>query len=288
MPYESPGALRTALEARLRNEARERGVEFDRLRRRALFERLLVRLEVTGPGIWVLKGGTALEVRWRERARTTKDLDLALRERPTDGEALHELLLAQLSEDPDGDGFRFDIGPPSVLPDDTAGRPAWRFAARSLLAGREFARVKVDVVARSEELVATERLMLPGALAFAGFPQRDVEAVAPAQHFAEKLHALTRRYPGRENTRVRDLVDLLMFIENGLPDPAEALKVARQVFATRATHELPERIPDPPAAWSDTYAMLAADLDVQAATTPEAMTRLNDFWVTVQATDKED
>jgi type I restriction enzyme S subunit len=37
---------------------------------------------MTGPGIWVLKGGTALEVRWRERARTTKDLDLALRQRP--------------------------------------------------------------------------------------------------------------------------------------------------------------------------------------------------------------
>jgi hypothetical protein len=140
-------------------------------------------------------------------------------------------------------------------------------------------------VARAEELYATERLMLPGALAFAGFPQRDVEVVAPAQHFAEKLHALTRRYPGRENTRVRDLVDLLMLIENGLPDPAEALEVARRVFASRATHELPEHIPDPPAVWSDTYAMLAADLEVEAATIADAMARLNDFWATVHATD---
>jgi hypothetical protein len=227
-------------------------------------------------------------VRWRERARTTKDLDLALRERPADGEDLLDLLVEQLSEDPDGDGFRFVIGQPSPLPDDTAGRPAWRFAARALLAGREFARIKIDIVARSEELIATERLMLPGALAFAGFPQRDVEAAAPAQHFAEKLHALTRRYPGRENTRVRDLVDLLLLIENGLPDAAEALTVCRQVFATRATHELPEHISDPPAAWSDTYAMLAADLDVQAATIPEAMERLDDFWSTARATDEEE
>jgi Nucleotidyl transferase AbiEii toxin, Type IV TA system len=113
------------------------GVNLDRLRRCAVFERLLVRLEVTGPGIWVLKGGTALEVRWRERARTTKDLDLALRERPVDGAALHELLFEHLSVDPDGDGFRFDIGLPNALPEDTAGRPAWRFAARALLAGRE-------------------------------------------------------------------------------------------------------------------------------------------------------
>jgi len=82
-------------------------------------------------------------VRWRERARTTKDLDLALRERPADGEDLLDLLVEQLSEDPDGDGFRFVIGQPSPLPDDTAGRPAWRFAARALLAGREFARIKI-------------------------------------------------------------------------------------------------------------------------------------------------
>ena len=288
MPYQSPGALRAALEARLQNQASERGMNLDRLRRRAVFERLLVRLEVTSPGIWVLKGGTALEVRWKERARATKDLDLALRERPADGAILHELLSAHLSEDPDGDGFRFDVGSPSVLPEDIAGRPAWRFAARSLLAGREFARIKIDVVARSEELVATERLALPGTLAFAGFPQHDVEAVAPAQHFAEKLHALTRRYPNRENSRVRDLVDLLLLIENGVPDPADAVKVARQVFTSRATHELPNHIPDPPAAWSDTYAMLAADLDVQAATTPAAMARLNEFWALARDTDEED
>jgi predicted nucleotidyltransferase component of viral defense system len=288
MRYQSPAALRTALEVRLQNQAQEQGANLDRLRRRAVFERLLIRLEITGPGIWVLKGGTALEVRWRERARTTKDLDLALRERPADGDDLLDLLVEQLSEDPDGDGFRFVIGQPSPLPDDTAGRPAWRFAARALLAGREFARIKMDIVARSEELIATERLMLPGALAFAGFPQRDVEAAAPAQHFAEKLHALTRRYPGRENTRVRDLVDLLLLIENGLPDAAEALKVCRQVFAIRATHELPEHLPDPPAAWSDTYAMLAADLDVQAATIPDAMERLNHFWSTARATDEEE
>lgn len=286
-PYGSAPALRTALEARLLNESREKGMNLDRLRRRAVFERMLVRLELASPGTWVLKGGTALEVRWRERSRATKDLDLALRDRPIDGADLHELVLGQLREDPDGDGFRFDLGPPSALPEDTAGRPAWRFAARALLAGREFTRVKIDVVARSEELVATERLQLPGALVFAGFPQRDVEAVAPAQHFAEKLHALTRQYPGRVNSRVRDLVDLLLLLESNVPAPAEAWMVTRQVFATRATHELPLVIPDPPASWSGTYALLAADLDVQAATVPEAMARLNAFWAVARATGEE-
>ena len=39
------------------------------------------RLERSAPGQWVLKGGMALEVRFGDRARATKDLDLAFRER---------------------------------------------------------------------------------------------------------------------------------------------------------------------------------------------------------------
>ena len=46
MAYESPAALRQALETRLGNRSRETGVDLERLRRRAAFERLLVRLEL--------------------------------------------------------------------------------------------------------------------------------------------------------------------------------------------------------------------------------------------------
>jgi hypothetical protein len=54
MPYATPAALRAALEARLASgeEATVPGLE--RLRRRAVFERLLVRLEHAMPGQWVL------------------------------------------------------------------------------------------------------------------------------------------------------------------------------------------------------------------------------------------
>lgn len=72
-----------------------------------------------------------------------------------------------------------------------------------------------------------------------------------------------------------------------MPAPAEAWTVARQVFATRATHDLPLLIPDPPASWSLTYTTLAGDLDVQAATVPEAMTRLNEFWAAARMTEAD-
>jgi predicted nucleotidyltransferase component of viral defense system len=278
MPYESPAALRSALDARLQNEARQRGTRLDRLRRRAVFERLLIRLDVGRPNAWVLKGGTALEVRWRERARATRDLDLAYRDKLVDGGALRALVIDQLSRDPDGDRFRFEVSRVSPLADDMAGRPAWRLPVRALLAGREFASVRVDIVARSEELVITERLLLPGVLSFAGYPSRDIEVVAPAQHFAEKLHALTRRWPDRENTRVRDLVDLIMLIEDGRLEPRQVRQVARHVFTVRGLHALPDDLPDPPASWSATYAMLANELDIAATDIVGAMASLRRFW----------
>ena len=168
------------------------------------------------------------------------------------------------------------------MADDMAGRPAWRLPVRALLAGREFASVRVDLVARPEELVATERLPLHGALAFAGFPVRDIEVVAPGQHFAEKLHALTRRWPDRESTRVRDLVDLILLIEDGRLDPRQVRDVAGHVFQVRRLHALPDEIPDPPQSWSTTYAMLADGLDLQATDIVDAMTTLRRFWATAR------
>lgn len=53
MPYETPAALRAALEDRLKNQARASGVDLERLRRRTVFERLLVRLDAASPGRWI-------------------------------------------------------------------------------------------------------------------------------------------------------------------------------------------------------------------------------------------
>lgn len=277
MPYDTPSALRTALEARLQNESLGGGMRLDRLRRRAVFERMLVRLDVTQPGTWVVKGGLALEIRWAARARSTRDLDLARREPAPDGNELRATLIDILATDPDGDGFTFEVGPADRLSVDESGRPGWRFSIRSVLAGREFATVRLDIVARADEVSATERLPLPGALEFAGIPARDVEVVSPTQVFAEKLHALTRSYR-TENTRVRDLVDLMLVIEDGLPPDAALLRIVQVVFDARATHVVPDDIPEPPASWSPAYSTLAASLDVQARTVADALRVLHEFW----------
>lgn len=276
--YESPTALRSALEHRLANRSRETGTDLDRLRRRAAFERLLVRLELGAPGRWIVKGGMALEVRLGDRARSTRDLDLALRGDAADGAAVRELLIDCLAPDVEGDGFAFRVGTPSPITPHEAGRPGWRFSVEARMAGRTFANVRPEVVARADEIATTQRVELPGVLAFAGLARHEVEVVDPAQHFAEKLHALTRSYGARPNTRVRDLADLVLLIDDGLEPSPALLAVVAHVFAVRATHELPATIPDTPASWDETYSRLAASLDLSATTRDEAVLVVRSFW----------
>ncbi len=86
-----------ALEARLRQTADNEQTDMQRLRRMVAFDRLLARVVHGGQIQWVLKGGYAMELRMRE-ARTTKDIDLTLRE------PMHLLNLTDISN-PSGKGM---------------------------------------------------------------------------------------------------------------------------------------------------------------------------------------
>jgi hypothetical protein len=287
MPYATPGALRAALEARLAAGEAATPPGMERLRRRATFERLLVRLDHAMPGQWVLKGGMALEVRLGDRARTTRDLDLAVRQAGDDAATVRDHLIEALADDPEGDGFEFRVGPAKAIDLDEAGRPGWRFAVDARLDGRTFANVRLDVVARTEEISTTDRVTLRSMLAFAGFPDHQIEAVDPAQHFAEKLHAFTRPHGDRANSRVKDLPDLLLLLDQGLVPNAELLATVRHVFVVRATHELPAALPDPPADWAAGYATLAGELGLDELTLDAAMARLRPFWAATVAAGRE-
>ena len=64
--------------------------EVQRLRRLVSFERLLARLFAAQESPWLVKGGYGLEVRYGMKARTTRDVDLALPSlTPADGRCGH-------------------------------------------------------------------------------------------------------------------------------------------------------------------------------------------------------
>ena len=205
MTYETAQALRAAIEDRLRNQSDATGISLDRLRRRVVFERVVARLQVAEPGRWVLKGGMALEVRLRDRARLTKDIDLGLRETVEDGTELHERLVEALAVDPFSDHFALTAPPLTRLSEDGAGFLTWRTTVEARLAGRVFGWVKLDISPRAHELEATEQVSLPNSLAFADIAAPAIEIIDVQRHAAEKLHAIQRDFGSRDNTRVRDL-----------------------------------------------------------------------------------
>lgn len=156
MKYETLTALRIALEDRFRLQARESGIPIDRLRRRVMFERIIARLEYSEPGLWVLKGGRALEVRLQDDDRLTKDIDLGLRDDVANGEALHECLLDVLRTDPHDDRFVLHAGALVQLGEDGGGHLTWRLTASASLADRPFGKIQLDVSPRTNEPSATD------------------------------------------------------------------------------------------------------------------------------------
>lgn len=251
MRYASAAALRAAVDRRLLQQANESSVDIGRLRRRIVFERLLVRFALAGGERWVLKGGVAVEVRLTDRARATRDLDMAVRGVAADGLRIRDLL-----------------GAPS---------PVWRANLDGHLAGRTFDRVVADIVAGTSDVERVERLSLPGTLSFAGLAPVEILAVDLHQHFAEKLHAMVRRYGDRQSTRVKDLADLVLFVEAGLEPTGDLARVVTEVFASRGDHP-PDDLPDPPAGWDARYEELARELSLPYPTVASAMAALREFW----------
>jgi hypothetical protein len=275
-----------ALEQRLLTRSGETGIALDRLRRRVLFERVIARLEAAEPGRWVLKGGMALEVRLRDDARLTKDVDLGLRDDIDNDRDLHDRVTDALAVDLDGDGFVLRASQPVALAADGAGHLTWRIKVAASLAGKPFGGIQLDVSPRAHELDRTDRLRLANLLDFAGVPAPVVEVVDVNRHAAEKFHAMLRDFGDRENSRVRDLVDLALLIEHHLLDAAHVADAAVQVWAERDATAPPSSLPSLPTTWPERYERLAADHDLSTSSFAAAVEAVQQLWADMFPTEE--
>jgi hypothetical protein len=219
------------------------------------FDRFLARLAAANPDIWVLKGGYALQLRIGERARTTKDIDLLMQHATV---AVHDALSEAAFVDME-DWFSFDVG--RAVRTDLGDQPGVsRYPAHALLDGRIFERFHVDIGVGDSIVTAPERLTSPPIMEFAGIEPTTFPSYPVSQHLAEKIHAYTRSHGTRSNTRVRDLVDILLIAMTSKLISDELMRALRLTFATRATHEMPNQLPDPPSEWARTFPRLQKEL----------------------------
>src|SRR5262245_44819727 len=103
-----------------------------------------------------------------------------------------------------------------------------------------------------------------------------------AQQLAEKIHAYSLPRDGRrENTRVKDLVDLMLLPKLGLPATSITTQALEPTFARRQTHAIPHTLPVPPASWRAPFAAVAQECGLDITTPREAYARLSTYWSTL-------
>jgi hypothetical protein len=197
---------------------------------------------------FTIKGGVALELRLRNRARATKDLDLVLL---SDGDLAQEL--AAVLERP-YQGFSFRLrGAPEVMPNGAA-----RVEVSLQYLGKSWGTVQVDV--GRQEGGRTEIEMVE-AISLSAFGLEGPEALACLSlpyHVAQKIHAMTAPPAGRRNERFRDLVDLLLMRE-WISDFGTVQRACQEVFTLRGTHAWPPFF-TPPEHWDEPYRRMAVEL----------------------------
>ena len=261
--YRTGAAFRTALEDRLKWIAREESVDLQRLRRQVAFDRFLARLFRLTPADWILKGGYAMEL-WFQSARATRDLDFTLKAMPT-GPA--DAILASLQDIGAldvGDFFTFRVET-AAMELDGAPYGGARYPVEAVMAGRTFVKFHIDVGVGDVVVDPVETVQTRDWLGFAGLTAPVVCMIQREQQFAEKLHAYTLPRQGAPNSRVRDILDLLLLVRSGTLDASRIRQALHRTFARRDTHRLPAQLDHPPKDWSTPFAKMAEECSVQAS-----------------------
>jgi len=264
--YATAGAFRRALEGRLKTVSQAEQFDLNRLRRQVSFDRLLARLFRGDAEPWVLKGGYALELRFKS-ARSTIDIDLTVQrvigtaQGGDAARAIREMLQAKADVSL-GDWFEYSIGPPMM---DLAAAPygGARYSVETRMDGRVFARFHLDAGVGDVVIQPLETIECRDWLGFAGLESPHVRMISREQQFAEKIHAysLPRSSP---NSRVKDLVDLALLIGDAQLDRRKVFNALHLTFERRRTHSLPTSLSAPPKEWQMPFRALAEECGMQA------------------------
>lgn len=253
------------------NTAREAGVLVRRIHLVVAIDRLLARLLVAASGKWVVKGGYANQLRRPDDARFTEDLDLKI---DAAIETAPQLLASGFAVDL-ADDISYEV---AASPAPLEGPPGGglRFVVIARLAGTELVRFKVDVSAADIVVGDFESYLSDPVVERLGFRRSWFPVYPVNQHFAEKLHALTLPRDV-ENTRARDLVDLVWFVRR-FTFRSEALAIACiATFERRATHAWPPVIDVPPDSWTRPYGVWRTELDLAEPTPAAAAAAVRSF-----------
>ncbi len=218
---------------------------------------------------FIVKGGVALELRLRNRARATKDIDLALR-LPDANLAL--TLERALTGDP-YQGFSFRRKREPLVLDNGVVNMEFAVSYR----GGTWASITIDI-ARGEsgesDIEWLPAIPLTDAFGVAG--PESLPCLPLGLHIAQKIHGMTLPpRPGKRNERFRDLIDLLL-LEALVTDHQDLRKTCEVVFQTRNTHPWPPPL-ELPDHWIEPVARLIRELNLPITDTQAGIAQVRQF-----------
>lgn len=254
--YASPRAVDQAIKAAAKKKYKEQPYsDINFLIRQAYFERFLSRIFSQAKSNWILKGGTGMLARIPE-SRGTRDIDL-LRNEGGIEEAVREL--QELVENTDlKDHFSFRLEKiENISTGDEQEYTEGRKVVFNIFLGIQQLREKISIdlvvgpapIGPIEVRIPESHLDLPK---LHSYPYRLYPLV---DQIADKVCATISKYGGRDSTREKDLVDLVLIATSSSGIQGRNLKLAidterrKRAIASFSSVTLPT-------AWGRGYVML--------------------------------
>ena len=237
-----------SIKARLLNEARGGGMEFELFLVRYACERFLYRLGQSGVrGRCILKGATLLALWMREPYRATRDIDL-LAFGESDEETVRTIITAVCAVPCEEDGITFDLETLRVSPIRDNQRYQGRRANFRARLGTARMAVQVDFGFGNAVTPIVDEERLPTLIG--GVPAPLVRTYPRVATIAEKFETMVQL--GTRNSRMKDFYDIWALSETFAFDGAELREAVERCFERRGTgwsQAVPEALT--PAFYSD-------------------------------------
>lgn len=253
--YKSPEALRMAVNAAARRDAREPAVAASAF----YINRLLFRFFRDDNGDLLLKGGQSLVARL-PKARVTRDIDL-LSLRGTLDDALEHVKALATSDA--GDFLAYEFVDAREIKRSESYRTGYKVRFRPWLGTRDMALVSVDLVV-DPMFDGTPEVRTPrGRLDVEGLATCDYPLYPLAHVIADKVCATMETHDGHPSSRVRDFVDLESVITAETVDVEELRACLEREGRLRGIGRVTEfHVPQHWKGGSANYAALAAQAGV--------------------------
>ncbi len=228
-----------------------------------------------GAHLFIVKGGTAMQLRFGITARATTDLDVVFRGRVD--QWIDQLDRAFIDRTWNGFSVNRKNDPVQIdIPG--AGYQPWRVPLQIRYEGRDFGSITFEVAidntpADRHELIEPDGIVLA---VFAIDPPGWIPCLDVPTQIAQKLHACTEPID-TGNDRIRDIIDIWLLDTLLEPDELTELRVATiHTFHRRHKHTWPPTV-HPSPSWATDYPALAAAHPDAPATIDDAIVYLTNL-----------